>query len=430
MSAAPKSIGVYADWVGLKAPVRLGTLHSAPAQGKELFDFSFDEQALLQPQLTRVVLDPRLQSYAGRQYPAAGARNFGAFLDSSPDRWGRLLMERRAERRARVEQRRGAVRLRESDYLLGVHDLFRVGALRYSLEGRDQGAASAFLAQSDERAAPPFARLRELERAARAIEDGTAEPTQLDEWLRILLAPGGSLGGARPKASVQDTEGYLWIAKFPSNRDTVDVGAWELLLQSLAKRCGLDVPPARAERYASNRHTFLVRRFDRTIDGGRRHFASAMTLTDRDDGDDEAAGVSYLELAEVLVRQGANTAADLLELWSRIVFNVCVSNADDHLRNHGFLLEPGRGWALSPAYDMNPDPSATGLKLNISEADNALDLQLVLSVAHLFRVPLRKATRRVEEIRGVCRQWRKLAQAIGLPRDEQERCAPAFRLAN
>jgi serine/threonine-protein kinase HipA len=429
MSAMPKRIGVYADWVGLRDAVKLGTLHAFPSHGKEIFDFAFDERALAQPRLVRVALDPRLQPFAGRHHPEANARNFGVFLDSSPDRWGRLLMQRRAERQARAEKQRGAVTIRESDYILGVHDLFRVGALRYALETGDVGKAPVFLADSDERAAPPFVRLRELEQAARAIEEGSAESRKLDEWLRILLAPGGSLGGARPKASVQDKDGQLWIAKFPSHRDTVDVGAWELVLQSLARRCELNVPPARAERFASDRHTFLVQRFDRTADGKRFHFASAMTLTGHDDGDDEARGVSYLEIAEVLIRHGTRPAADLFELWSRIVFNLCVSNADDHLRNHGFLLEPGRGWTLAPAYDMNPDPSAAGLKLNISESDNAMDLNLALSVAHLFRVPPRKAERRIEEIRDVTGQWRTVARAIGLSRDEQERQAPAFRLA-
>jgi serine/threonine-protein kinase HipA len=270
--------------------------------------------------------------------------------------------------------------------------------------------------------------LRALEEAARALEeDDGAE--RVDEWLKILLAPGGSLGGARPKASVAGVDGSLWIAKFPSRRDEIDVGAWEMVLQVLARGCEIDVPEARADAFFSNYRTYLVKRFDRRPDGGRIHFASAMTLTGHMDGDDASTGASYLELARVLIAGGADPKTDLAQLWRRIVFNICTSNADDHLRNHGFLLEPGKGWRLAPAYDVNPFPDAHGLKLNVNAVDNALDMNLALSVAPEFRISPKEAKAAVKQITSTVKRWRKIANGLKIARAEQERMAPAFRVA-
>lgn len=292
------------------------------------------------------------------------------------------------------------------------------------------GDAGDFLDNRHGAAAPPFVQLRELEAASLALErdeDNTAVAG--DDWLRMLIAPGGSLGGARPKASVVDPNGHLWIAKFPSVRDEHDVGAWELVVHTLARSCGLQVPESLARRFANHHHTFLVKRFDRTTEGRRLHFASAMTLTGHKDGDDASIGVSYLEIARVLIDHGAQTDVDLRELWSRIVFNLLVSNTDDHLRNHGFILVPGRGWRLSEAYDMNPVPNSHGQNLNISEADNAMDLDLVRSVAPYFRVDANTANELIERSATIVRQWPKIATSLGVPGREQERMAAAFQLA-
>jgi serine/threonine-protein kinase HipA len=259
--------------------------------------------------------------------------------------------------------------------------------------------------------------------------DASNTGREVDEWLRMLIAPGGSLGGARPKASVVDPNGYLWIAKFPSVRDEHDVGAWEMVVHTLARVCGLRVPKSSARRFVSPHHTFLVQRFDRTSEGKRLHFASAMTLTGHQDGDDASTGVSYLEIARVLIGQGAQTKIDLQELWSRIVFNLLVSNTDDHLRNHGFILVSGKGWRLSDAYDMNPVPESHGLKLNISEADNALDLDLVRSVAPYFRVGVKTANTIIESYRATVKQWPKIAVRLGVSARHQEKMATAFQLA-
>jgi serine/threonine-protein kinase HipA len=419
-------IAVYADWEGLAAPLRLGLLHAERAASREVFEFELDAAALAHPTMPRVPLDPRLGHFLGRQHPPKGSETFGVFSDSSPDRWGRLLMRRRLEREQRAGRAPKNARLHESDYLLGVHDAFRAGALRYRLDDRGE-----FLDDRHDIAAPPFVKLRELEAASLALErdeDNTA-PAGSD-WLRMLIAPGGSLGGARPKASVVDPQGQLWIAKFPSVRDEHDVGAWELVLQTLAQSAGLRVPESLARRFGSRFQSFLVKRFDRTATGARLHFASAMTLTGRRDGDDHSTGASYLELARVLIEHGARPEEDLRELWSRIVFNMLVGNSDDHLRNHGFILAPDKGWRLSAAYDMNPVPDAGGLTLNVSESDNALDLDLARSVAPYFRVRARRSQEIIREQRRVVQQWAKLASSLRIPAKEQARMAPAFRLAD
>lgn len=418
-------IAVYADWEGLQQPKRLGFLNSRRTRAQETFEFQYDPAALADPVLGQLVLDPKILLFGGPQYPSAPQDRFGVFSDSSPDRWGRLLMKRRLERDIRAGAQPAGTRLYETDYLLGVHDLYRVGALRYKRD--DQGE---FLDDSVGLAAPPFAGIRALERASRALEEDPDNVSQQgQQWLRMLIAPGGSLGGARPKASVTDEQGHLYIAKFPSSRDEYDVGGWEMVANALAVGCGLNVAVAEARKFASDHHSFMVRRFDRTDDGKRLHFSSAMTMTGHVDGDDASTGVSYLELAEVLIRHGSQTNTDLRELWSRIVFNILVSNTDDHLRNHGFILVPGSGWRLSEAYDMNPVPLADGLKLNITEADNALDLELAREVAAYYRLSLDEADDIIDEFQGIVRQWRTLARELGLPAREQDRMAGAFRLA-
>jgi serine/threonine-protein kinase HipA len=418
-------IAVYADWESLNGPRRLGFLHARKARTSNVFEFEYDAAALADPELNFTSLDPRIGLFQGRQFPGQHQSRFGVFADSSPDRWGQLLMKRRLERDIRDGAAPVGTKLYESDFLLGVHDLYRVGAIRYKLN--DEGN---FLDDSDGLAAPPFVELRELEEASRALEndpDNTSPDGR--EWLRMLIAPGGSLGGARPKASVADEHGHLWIAKFPSTRDDYDVGGWEMVVNALANHCGLRVVTGRARRFASDHHCFMVKRFDRTETGGRLHFASAMTMTDRVDGDDASVGASYLELAEVLMEHGSEPNTDLRELWSRIVFNILVSNTDDHMRNHGFLLDPGRGWRLSDAYDMNPVAHSDGLKLNITDADNALDLELAREVAEYFRVNRADAEEIIESFQEAVSQWPTLASALGLSRREQDNMAPAFRLS-
>ncbi len=418
-------IEVVADWLGLEGPTLMGHLIATPARGKEVFAFEYDKDWL--SSASRQQLDPSMDFYGGPQYPARDRETFGVFLDSSPDRWGRVLMRRREAQLARSEGR-AERRLLESDYLLGVHDGHRMGALRFRIDGR-------FLDDNDELASPPWTSLRELEHASLQLErQGVEDDPDYGRWLRMLIAPGGSLGGARPKASVRDEHNRLWIAKFPSRNDEEDVGAWERVVHELAGRAGVTVPETQLRRFRSSKsgghghHTFLSRRFDRTAQRGRLHFASALTLLDRVDGQGADEGVSYVELADLLIRLGSNTSADLEQLWRRIVFSICVSNTDDHLRNHGFMLET-TGWALAPAYDMNPDPHGAGLKLNISETDNAQDIDLALSVASVFRVKQKRAREVVSEVTAAVQEWRAVAMSHGLPNTVQDRMRRAFRVA-
>jgi len=305
-------VEIVADWVDLGGPTLMGHLTATPARGKEVFAFEYDKEWLFAA--SRQQLDPSMALYRGPQYPTKSRENFGVFLDSSPDRWGRVLMRRREAQLARAEGREER-RLLESDYLLGVHDGHRMGALRFRIGGR-------FLNDNAELATPPWTSLRELEHASLELKRrGVEDDPDYGRWLRLLIAPGGSLGGARPKASVRDEHDRLWIAKFPSRSDEDDVGAWERVVHDLAERAGVVVPEAQLRRFGSSKsgahghHTFLSRRFDRRENGRRLHFASAMTLTGRVDGQGADDGISYMELADLLMRLGSNTSADLEQLW-------------------------------------------------------------------------------------------------------------------
>ena len=412
-----KQILVYANWQEIgNAPVLLGYLNSTQAKGRETFSFEYSEEWIQSGFLQ--TLDPDLQLYSGAFYPRDDKPNFGIFLDSSPDRWGRVLMQRRERAIAKLEER-SPHSLLESDFLLGVFDQHRMGALRFKID-----AEGEFLNNNKQMAAPPWASLRELEQASLKFEEDNTEDPEYLKWVNLLLAPGASLGGARPKASIVDPEGYLWIAKFPSKNDERDIAAWEMVVNELAINAGIKVAEGRIQKFQNKFHTYLTKRFDRNHVGERIHFASAMTLLGYADGE-KSAGASYLELARFIIRNGANVANDLEELWSRIVFNICVKNTDDHLRNHGFLLTRD-GWILSPAYDVNPNEYGTGLHLNISEDDNALELPLALSVAHYFRITNDRAKKIIERVKNSVLLWKDAASKHNISRAEQERMKTAF----
>ena len=243
----------------------------------------------------------------------------------------------------------------------------------------------------------------------------------------MLIAPGSSLGGARPKASIVDDNNHLWIAKFPSINDSIDVGGWEMVTHELAVKSGINTSYSIVQKFSGNQYTFLTKRFDRTNGNGRIHFASAMTLLGFKDGDDYNQGISYLDIVAFILQHGDKSYVnhDLEELWKRIVFSICVKNTDDHLRNHGFVLGE-YGWRLSPAYDINPVPTGTGLTLNISDNDNSLDLNLALDVADFFRVENSKAKEIISGIEKTISNWRKIAKQYGLSRNEQEIMSQAF----
>ncbi len=418
-----RNLEVWADWLDNGSPVRMGRLRSILTRGKEVFSFTYDDGWLAMENARP--LDPELKLFSGPQYPVSATRaNFGLFLDSSPDRWGRLLMQRREASQAR-DADRPARTLLETDYLLGVHDEQRSGALRF----KEPETSDSWLSSEPTMRTPPWTSLRELEHASWNIQDHAAmdDPSYRD-WLRLLIAPGSSIGGARPKAGVRDPAGDLWIAKFPGRSDERDIAAWEMLAHRLAVAARLNVAEADIRPFGNCHRTFLTRRFDRVSgsQGNRRiHFALAMTLLGYSDGDNHQADASYLDIVELLIRQGARPTEDLEELWRRIVFSIAIRNTDDHLRNHGFLLTE-HGWCLSPAYDLNPSSEGTGLSLNISEIDNALSFDLALEVAPHFRLKPKTAESHLNEIRNVVGIWRDHANTLGIPRHEQETMAPSF----
>lgn len=416
MSGNMREIEVHADWAELDGPEKLGMLFAQRARGREVFSFEYAQTWLLKSQPR--VLDPELRLFRGPQYTQKEKPNFGVFLDSSPDRWGRMLMNRRESLQARKENRPPRV-LMESDYLFGVYDANRLGALRF----REPGNVD-FQNTDESMAAPPWTSLRELEYASFLVEHEENDAS-LDKWLALLMAPGSSLGGARPKASVLFNDGSLWLAKFPGKDDNHNIGAWEMLTASLARDAGIEMSDCCLKAISSRGSTFLTRRFDRGSAGKRIHFASAMTMLGYSDGNDSTIGASYLEIADFLIRHGSQPQKDLPQLWRRIVFNIAVSNTDDHLRNHGFILKP-RGWKLSPAYDMNPSPFPGGLSLAINESDNSLDFELALSVAEYFRLSQDEAGKAMFEVLTAVSRWQKLAENLNISMSEQEKMASAF----
>jgi serine/threonine-protein kinase HipA len=413
-----KEILVYADWDGLATPTKMGVLTASSLRGKEVFTFRYDSSWLASNNPMHI--DPNLNFYSGPQYLQDDKPNFGLFLDSSPDRWGRVLMKRREALLARLEDRPIQV-LKESDYLLGVNDETRMGALRLKL-----GENEPFLAHEPNLEVPPFTSIRTLEEASLQIEeDDFFEKKDARKWLQILITPGSSLGGARPKANVRDPKGHLWIAKFPSKNDEWDIGAWEYIVNRLAKKAGINTTNAMARKFSQRQHTYLSCRFDRTTNGKRIHFASAMTLLGYKDGYDHHEGGTYLEILELLERFSAKPNDDIRELWRRIVFSVLVSNTDDHLRNHGFLLTK-TGWRLSPAYDINPNPQGSGLSLNISDTDNSLSLELCLEMAPFFRWQQEPALAYIKEASQIVSEWSNIAKERGISRAEQLLMSNAF----
>jgi serine/threonine-protein kinase HipA len=402
----------------LQDPILMGTLSATVVRGREIFAFEYSSDFLESDSVFEI--DPNLKLYKGPQYLNEEERNFGIFLDSSPDRWGRVLMNRREAINARSEDRPGR-RMMESDYLLGVYDESRMGALRFKTD-----IDGPFLDDDAAHSTPPMTSLRELERAANELEeDRSLDDKEYLKRLSLLIAPGSSLGGARPKASVRSKDGHLWIAKFPSKNDEFDVGAWEYLIWKLAQKCKVDMAQSRAEKFYSDQTTFMTKRFDRDENGNRHHFFSAMTLLGYQDGADAQAGVSYLELVELLQARGANISYDLEQLWRRILFTVCVSNTDDHLRNHGFILT-NKGLRLSPAYDINPNPKGYGLNLNIDEQDNRLEKDIALRVAPFFRLSEAKTTQIAKEIEQAVESWRTEAEKLNISKREIEQMSPAF----
>ena len=414
MSQSKTEIYVYAHWQEMQEPKLIGVLSAQQAKGKKAFSFEYDRNWLKTEQ--KFLLDPDIQLYGGPQYPNQ-KENFGIFLDSMPDTWGRTLMKRREAQLAR-ERNEKSKTLYDIDFLLGVYDESRMGALRFKIE-----ANGDFLDNNKTTSTPPWSSIRELQNAAANFENDK-DNEEVNKWLSVLMAPGSSLGGARPKANILDNDKCLWIAKFPSKTDTVDKAAWEFLAYKLATNVGINMAPCRIEKIMGKHNTFFTKRFDRE-NGERIHFASAMTMTGNNEDTIRDNPASYLDIAEFISNQGANVEENLHQLWRRIVFNIAISNTDDHLRNHGFILTK-EGWILSPAYDLNPSIDKDGLALNIDMDNNALDFELAKSVGEYFRLNTLQMENIIQEVIQVTSNWKTIATEIGISRAELEMMEKAF----
>jgi serine/threonine-protein kinase HipA len=403
-----KEIFVYADLNN--KPCLVGNLWPRVRTGRESATFEYAREWLSHP--SRFALEPALMLVEGPHHTPANKAIFGALGDSAPDRWGRLLM-RRAERR-RAESANSTPRtLMEIDYLLMVNDETRQGALRFCKEKH-----GAFLAD-DKATIPPLIELPKLLSATERL----ADESDTAEDLKLLLAPGSSLGGARPKASVRDKDGSLAIAKFPSKHDEYNTVLWEALALSLAKKAGIQVPDFRIENIL-DKPVLVSRRFDR-VAKKRMPFLSAMSMLGASDNERR----SYLEIADSLRQHSACVKQDIHELWRRLVFNILISNTDDHLRNHGFIYAGTQGWQLSPAYDLNPVPidiKPRELATNIDFTDATASLDLALSVSEYFDLEYKQAKSIAKQVAVVVAQWKKVSEIFGITKAESKRMASAF----
>lgn len=345
--------------------ILMGYLYIDNVRGKELQSFEYADEWLADDN-NKIFIDPNIELYSGRQWASEDKNIFPVFTDSAPDRWGKILLNRKEAYNAKNENR-NAKTLMDSDYLLGVSDFARMGAIRFKLDGEE-----SFLSNDND--IPPIKSLRELEASSLKFE----KEENIENY-KILLDPGSSLGGARPKANVVDTEGNIWIAKFPSKNDEYDVGELEYKVYSLAKKCGLNVVDSNVVKFSKLGSTFLVKRFDRVKDK-RIHFESAMALLGKYDGDKDT---SYLDIVSFIKEYGGNVKDDLIELFKRVAFNILIKNTDDHLRNHGFLLQ-GRSWRLSPLYDVNVNKDGKYLSLNIDEHNSMLDTDILIDTAKYY----------------------------------------------
>jgi len=389
---------------------RVGTLYRQSAKQRESISFTYHENWI--DNARRFSLEPGLKIGDGVFHPGVNREIFGSIGDSAPDTWGRRLMQR-AERRLALQASRPPRTLHEADYLLGVTDESRLGALRFKL------ADSDLFQKPTGGGVPGFIHLRRLLQSAERIEHNN----ETDEDLDLIFAPGSSLGGARPKASIVDAEGNLAIAKFPKDSDDYAIETWEHIALKLAERAGITVAKHEIQ-YIDTKPVLISWRFDRNSQQ-RLPFLSAMSLLQAKDGD----RASYPEIVDELSEHGANTKADAEELFRRMIFNILISNVDDHLRNHGLLWAGINGWKLSPAYDLNPTPTDLKqriLSTNISLDEGTCSIDLALSQAELFGLSLKESHKIVQQVGTAVSGWRDVASSVGTSKAEQDRMSSAF----
>ena len=373
----------YGDFDFLSSPILIGTLHAEEKRGRTAYSFEYSEQYM--DGRYGFSLSPDLPVSSERQH-MFGEQLSGMFADASPDRWGRALIRKKL----RIQDP-GIKFIPEILYLEEVSDETRMGALRFS-----ETEGGPFISVDGE-AVPPIADLRKLEAMSMDYERDNLE----DAWIMNLARQGSSLGGARPKATVRDTDGTLHIAKFPSVKDEYDVGAMECLVMKLADKVGLSVPSSyKARRFlGEGYHTFISSRFDRTSENRRIHTASAMTLSERHDGEEEG----ILDLVDVIYTYSADMIADLREMYTRTLFSWKMNNRDNHLRNHSFVLEKD-GWHLSPLYDVNISPYGNDFALDLGEGMTEWSLEAILNLSDYFQIDRKEAERLSYEMDQVIRE--------------------------
>jgi len=401
-----KRITVYADFDFLQTPQGIGTLGYEHVRGKDHFVFQYSRQWL--KQYGGILLSGDLMNIPSLQHPRSNDSVFGFVKDSFPDRWGRLLLDRRERLMAKMEGRPKRM-LTNYDYLTGIEDFTRMGGIRYKAEDSDD-----YINASEKYLVPPIESLRALCDACHEIELAE-ERNELPEqrWLDQLIDPGTSLGGARPKANVIDADGKLYVAKFPSKKDLENTELIEHFAHHLAATAGINVAKTRTIKISKDRDLLLSERFDRTADGKRIHFASAMSLLGLDDGAGSTTGNGYLDIVDFILQGCVEAGKNLRELYRRVAFNVMFGNTDDHFRNHGFLLTP-KGWTLSPAYDINPGAKSHQCLL-IDQYTEEGDINALLSACNSYMLEQQEAKAIIEEVRDNIKDWQKTATELQVP---------------
>ena len=389
----------------------VGELGYESLRGSDSYAFKFDNDWLRQ--YGSLFLSADINNYPGQQYTQPGRDIFGCFSDALPDRWGRLLLNRREQILA-AEERRPVRRLSSFDYLIGIDDFSRMGAFRFKTTPDGE-----FINCDSHLRIPPLTDLRSLVAASMEIEK-SEEQNRLPEmkWIQQLVHPGSSLGGARPKAGARDADGCLYVAKFPSRNDDYDVSLWEHLSHLLAKKASVNAAETSVISTGEKYHALLSKRFDRTVDRRRIHFASAMTLLGLTDGSNAQTGNGYLDIVDFILQSCCDVENNLRQLYRRVAFNIAIGNTDDHFRNHGFLLT-SKGWTLSPAYDLNP--TSNGYQsLLINSSTNKSDLNILLGSSEEYMIGKDEATKIIGEVTNAIKGWRRMAASLGIAKREIE----------
>lgn len=410
---------VFADFDWLDKPELVGELCYEKLRGSESYAFRFDDNWLKFH--AGIKLSEDINNYPGLQYTQPGNDIFGCFSDALPDRWGRTLLKRREQIQA-SEEKRAVRNLSSFDYLMGIDDFSRMGGFRLKRE-----LDGDFINVSPSLKIPPLTELRQLVLASQEVEKSEENDVLPEKkWIAQLIQPGTSLGGARPKAGVLDDSGNLCIAKFPSRKDDYDTGLWEHFSHLLARKAGIYAAQTKVLGGLGKYHTLLSKRFDRTDEGKRIHFASSMSLIGLRDGDNAQGGYGYLNIVDFILQSCCDVEKNLQELYRRVAFNICIGNSDDHFRNHGFLLTP-RGWTLSPAYDMNPTLNEYQ-SLLINESSNKANIRTLLESCESYMIKKEVAENIIRQVQAAVAGWENLAVLLQIPAREVTMFKDRFKL--